>query len=200
MRPLSWLPPVAWMAVIFLLSTDTGSAEHTRSFLLPLFRLVGPAAAPEQLEALHGLTRKAAHLTEYGVLAALWFRALTTGRGWPASVSAWAALAISVGWAVLDEAHQSWVASRTASLSDAGIDTVGALVASLVAARGWRAVVDTAVTVLLWIAAVGGAATLALNLAVGLPPGWLWLTTPLAALILVDRWRLMRGRPSGDGS
>lgn len=199
MRPLSWLPPVAWMAVIFLLSTDTGSAEHTGRFLLPLFRLVWPAASPEQLEALHGLTRKAAHLTEYGVLAALWFRALTTGGGWATSAAAWRALALSVGWAVLDEAHQALLPSRTASLSDAGIDTVGALVATLVAARGWRAVVDAAVTVLLWIAAVGGAATLVLNLTVGLPPGWLWLTTPLAAGALVYR-RRVRDRDSRGSS
>lgn len=199
MRPLFWVPPVAWMAVIFLLSTDTGSAEHTSRFLVPFFHLVSPGALPEQLEALHELTRKAAHLTEYGVLAALWFRALTTGRGWSASAAAWAALAISVGWASLDEAHQSLVASRTASLTDVGIDTAGALITSLVAARGWRAVVDIAVTVLLWIAAVGGAATLALNLAVGLPPGWLWLTTPLAALALVYRRRI-RDRESRGSS
>src|SRR2546422_2320665 len=77
MRPAHWLPPVLWMGVIMLLSTDTGSAAHTGELLLPLLHWLLPWASPGDLAAIHGLVRKGAHLTEYAILAALWYRAFT---------------------------------------------------------------------------------------------------------------------------
>jgi VanZ family protein len=189
MRPIAWLPPVVWMAVIFLLSTDAGSAEHTGRWLAPLLRDLLPAASPTQIEALHGLIRKAAHVTEYAVLAALWFRALVRGRGWSAAAAAWTALAISAAWAALDETHQLFVASRGASIADVGLDALGAAAAALTAGLGWRQGARRATVVLLWLAAVGGIAALALNAAAGVSSGVLWVTTPVAAGALVlRRW------------
>src|SRR6184192_2000697 len=80
MRPAHWLPPVLWMGVIMLLSTDTGSAAHTSELLLPLLHWLLPWASPGDLAAIHGLVRKGAHLSEYAILAALWYRAFTRGR------------------------------------------------------------------------------------------------------------------------
>src|SRR5438477_176177 len=80
MRPAHWLPPVLWMGVIMLLSTDTGSAAHTGELLLPLLHWLLPWASPGDLAAIHGLVRKGAHLSEYAILAALWYRAFTRGR------------------------------------------------------------------------------------------------------------------------
>src|SRR5262245_45282128 len=68
-----WLPPLAWMALIWGLSTDAGSAEHTSRFLLPLLKWLLPWASPGQIELAHGLVRKCGHVAEYAVLAALWF-------------------------------------------------------------------------------------------------------------------------------
>src|SRR3989442_15323043 len=79
MRPAHWLPPVLWMGVIMLLSTDTGSAAHTGELLLPLLHWLLPWASPGDLAAIHGLVRKGAHLTEYAILAALWYPAGTRG-------------------------------------------------------------------------------------------------------------------------
>src|SRR5712691_7353535 len=79
MRPAHWLPPVAWMAVTFWVSTDSGSGEHTSRILLPLLRWLLPWATPEALDAAHLLLRKSAHVTEYAILAALWFRAFRRG-------------------------------------------------------------------------------------------------------------------------
>src|SRR2546426_8139720 len=67
MRPAHWLPPVLWMGVIMLLSTDTGSAAHTGELLLPLLHWLLPWASPGDLAAIHGLVRKGAHLTEYAI-------------------------------------------------------------------------------------------------------------------------------------
>src|SRR5439155_10907852 len=137
-----WLPPALWMAAIMVFSSDVGSAQHTAHWLVPLLRLMAPSATPSQLAALHGLVRKAGHLTEYAVLATLWYRAFALRRRQPRRAAALTAFAISLGWAVLDEARQSLVPTRTATAMDVAIDGVGALVAMLLAAIGWRIAID----------------------------------------------------------
>jgi len=182
-----WLPPALWMAVIMVLSSDVGSAEHTGRWLVPLLRLLAPSATPTQLDALHGLVRKAGHLTEYAMLAALWYRAFARGRHLTPRAAATIAFAICLVWAILDEARQSLEPSRTASIKDVAIDAIGALLAMLVAILGWRWVVDRTTTLLLWMALVGGVAFVILNVLTGVPSGLLWLTAPLAATLLLAR-------------
>lgn len=195
MRPQHWLPPAAWMALILLLSTDLGSAEHTGRLFTPLLRLAWPGASELELAALHALLRKAAHVTEYAVLAALWYRAFRAGRAWRPARAAPSAVGLSVLWALVDEGQQTLAPGRTASLGDVALDATGALVAATVAALGWRRALERATGALLWIAAVGGAATLGLHAALDVPAPWLWVTTPLAILGLLLRARARRGRP-----
>ncbi len=126
------MPPVGWMAVIWWLSSDSGSAEHTRAILLPVLRALLPSATPAQLEMVHGIIRKLAHFMEYGILAWLWFRAFVRGGGVSRRASGWAALGVSVAWAILDEIHQSAVPSRTASVYDVMIDAAGVMAAVLI--------------------------------------------------------------------
>jgi VanZ family protein len=187
MSPRFWAPPVAWMGVILLLSSDLGSGAETGRILGPLLRWAWPAASPLQIEALHALVRKGAHVVEYAVLAALWFRALARGGGRSPRVAAWAAVAISAAWAGLDEAHQALYPSRGSSLGDVGLDTAAAAAAAGTARAGWRAAVDRATSVVLWIAAAGGVLVGAMHLALDISPGWLWITTPAAALVLALR-------------
>lgn len=189
MRPSYWIPPIAWMALIVWLSSDTGSAEHTGTLLRPLLLWLWRAATPLQLEALHGLVRKLGHLMEYGVLALLWYRAFRWGRAWDPRPAGWCALAISIGWAVIDETHQSFVASRTASVGDVLLDSAGALAALATIRAGWRATTWRATTALLWVAALGGAVLLLITTFIGVSSRWLWLTVPSAVLILAVRHR-----------
>ena len=182
-----WLPPALWMAVIMVLSSDAGSAEHTAHWLVPILRLLAAGATPTQLDALHGLVRKSGHLTEYALLAALWYRAFVGARRLRPWRAAAIAFAISLVWAILDEVHQSFEPSRTASIRDVAIDSIGALLAVVVATLGWRIAVDRTTTVLLWTALIGGLAFLLLNALTGVPSGYLWLTAPLAALLLIAR-------------
>lgn len=182
-----WLPPALWMAVIVVMSSDVGSAEHTEHWLVPLFRLAAPWATPTQLDALHWLARKAGHLGEYAMLAALWYRAFTRGRHLAPRPAAAIAFAISLLWAILDEAHQAFEPSRVASIKDVAVDGTGALLATFVAVIGWRAAIDRTSTVLLWTALIGGLAFLVLNTLTGVPSGVLWLSTPLTALLLLAR-------------
>lgn len=184
-----WLPPLVWMAAIMWFSSGDFSAENTGGILAPLFQWLLPWASPAQINALHAIVRKTAHVTEYAVLAALWFVTFTRERRWSARTAAWAALLIAIGWAFLDELHQATEPSRTASAVDVVYDSTGALLASLVARAGWRRAAATATTVLLWTAAAGGAAVIAINLASGVGSGVLWLTVPAAAALLLLRWR-----------
>jgi VanZ family protein len=196
MRPVDWLPPLAWMAVILWLAGDSGSAERTGRLLIPIFRFLAPGASPLQLEALHGIARKLGHVTEYAVLAALWLRAFTAGGGLARRSAAWRAWGIAVGWAVVDEALQWASASRTGSALDVLLDAVGALAVALPGAWGWRPAADVLARLSLWIAAVGGLALVAVNLLTGIESGVLWLTVPAAVLALA---LFRRARPSGAG-
>jgi VanZ family protein len=190
-----WLPPVLWMGVIMTLSSDLGSAERSEHWLVPLLRLLAPWATPSQLRALHGLVRKAGHVTEYAILATLWYRALVRGRSFAPRPAAAIAFAISLAWAMLDETRQSLVPARTASVVDVAIDGVGALLAMLVAVIGWRTAIDRATTILLWTSLLGGITFLLLNPLSGIPAGLLWLTTPLAAVLLLARTLHTRRHP-----
>ena len=86
---------------------------------------------------MHAIIRKTAHLTEYFILGVLLHRALRGDeRGWKLRWALWA-IAIAAAYASLDEFHQSFVPSRTASPWDALIDTIGASAAQI-AMRLWN--------------------------------------------------------------
>lgn len=122
------------MLVIFGWSTDAGSAEHTRSWLqrllsdLPVLRDLPPTRI---LDIDYGI-RKTAHITEYAVLAVLAFRAVRRERQTFRDIDVWGGLLLCVAYAVTDEVHQMFVASRFASGGDVLYDTFGAM-AGLVA-------------------------------------------------------------------
>lgn len=183
MRLLPLLPPLAWTALIAWLSTDTWSAAETAPRLLIVLRSLLPGAAPDQLEALHWLARKAAHAVEYGVLAALWSRALVgheRRRGWIAP------LGLSILTAAIDEWHQSTTSARSGSIADVLLDGAGAA-AVLIGSPAARWLTSA----LLWIAAAGGTVVIAFDWNAGVPAGWLWASVPAAWIALVF-WRRRR--------
>ena len=127
-----WLPTIAWAGLISVLSTDAFSSDYTSAFIIPVLRWLFPHAGSETLELLHAVIRKAAHLAEYFIFSILLTRALRgRDRGWTLRWAIWP-IVIAAGYAALDEFHQSFVASRTASQWDALLDTVGALAAQVV--------------------------------------------------------------------
>jgi VanZ family protein len=193
-RLATWLPPIAWMAAVLAMSSAEFSADKTGSVLDPLLAWLLPWLRLEQLETIHGVLRKTGHVVEYAILGALWFRAFTRSGAARPPAAAWAALALSIAWAAVDEGHQSFVPSRTGSVGDVLIDSLGALGAVVPARLGWRRAADAATGALLWTAAIAGLAALALNLAAGAAGGALWLTVPAAAGALVYRWRRSASR------
>jgi VanZ family protein len=125
-----WLPVLLWLGLIFVGSTDLLSAAHTSRFLVPFLRWLDPQISLAALNAVQTAIRKLGHLSEYAILAALFWRALRAGTAWSAKLSILFAI-VSIGcavFAVSDEFHQSFVPSRTASANDVMIDTCGALI------------------------------------------------------------------------
>jgi VanZ family protein len=116
------------MGFIFVMSTDMASASHTSRIIEPLLRMIHPDITPAGIDLGHLIVRKCGHLTEYAVLAILARRALAKSAGRPgwSWVIAGGAWAIAAGYAVTDEFHQAFVASRTSSPGDVLIDSLGA--------------------------------------------------------------------------
>ena len=188
----TWLPPIAWTGLVLALSSPSFSADNTGGILRPLLAWLLPWLSASSIEVLHWLLRKAAHVTEYAVLAALWFRAFTRSGTVRPPAAAWLALVVGVVVATVDELRQSALASRGGSAGDVLLDTTGVVLAIVPARLGWRRAVDRATGVLLWVGAVGGLLALGLTLAAGAGGGVLWVTVPLAALALVYRRRRVR--------
>lgn len=125
----AWWPAVLWAGVIFSLSTDTFSAEHTASIFEPILRWFMPRMTGELFDTIHFFIRKSAHFAEYFVFCLLIYRGVRAGRsGWRWTWGL-AALFCAAGYSVLDEIHQAFVASRTASAYDSLLDSAGAFVA-----------------------------------------------------------------------
>jgi len=188
-RLATWLPPIAWMTVVLSASSAEFSAANTGSLIGSALGWLFPGIAAHQVDLIHGAIRKLAHFTEYAILGGLWFRGLTRSELARPPVAAWLALLISVVCAIVDETHQSFVPSRTASVRDVLLDSVGALAAVVSSRLGWWGAADGATSVLLWISAVGGLAALTLDLVAGASGGLLWITVPVAAVLLVYRRR-----------
>ncbi len=119
LRLAVWAPVLAWMLLIFALSSipdvpNRQGLPHARS------------------QELDDRVREVAHVVEYGVLAGLLWRAVAPG-GSVRSAALWAA-SLSLAYALSDEFHQSFVPGRTCSIQDWLVDALGIALAVLVLA------------------------------------------------------------------
>ena len=124
-----WVPLILWMLFIFSASTDVMSAENTSRFLVPFLRWLKPDISVAAVETIHFLIRKAAHVAEYAIFAALLWRAVHHGTKLRAGSRFEAVLVflLAMLYAASDEFHQSFVKSRGPSLGDVMIDGGGIL-------------------------------------------------------------------------
>lgn len=131
-----YLPLIAWMAFISFASTGNFSAGNTSRIIGPLVLWLFPDTTPETMLAIHGVTRKIAHLAEYALLGILAARAF---RGSPREAlrKRWflVSLALVIVYALVDEYHQSFVPSRTGTIYDSLIDIVGGFAALVIVRR-----------------------------------------------------------------
>lgn len=129
-------PLLLWLAFISFASTRGFSAANTSQIVSPVLHWLFPDISEAQLATAHFLTRKAAHFTEYAVLAFLARRAFITSTN--AFIQRYwfqLGLLLVVIYALLDEFHQSFVPSRTASLYDSAIDIAGGVTVLLICKR-----------------------------------------------------------------
>ena len=134
-----YLPLVAWLIFISYASSDSFSAANTSRIIGPVVLWLFPNTSPETMAVIHLVIRKIAHFTEYAILAYLAARAFRTSPR-AALANRWflIALAVVAIYALIDEYHQSFVPSRTASIYDSLIDMSGGLVTLLILHRRYR--------------------------------------------------------------
>ncbi|MBY0357103.1 MAG: VanZ family protein [Candidatus Obscuribacterales bacterium] len=130
-----------WMVIIFAFSSQPDSNEVTKS-IFGIFNII---------------VRKFAHMTEFGLLFLLCFKAIRAtqmvrysshqsakpvgiflfrfSKKYLSASGHWRAIILaaifSIIYAASDECHQSFVPGRSAALSDVLVDTVGILIAFL---------------------------------------------------------------------
>ena len=136
LKPFSFLPALLMMYLIFSFSSQDGTASGNLSYQISGIIVESANEAFElhwsgsemdyYIDRIHRPVRKLAHVTEYFLLAVsisfplyvygvrgLWLPLLAGG--------------FCVGFAALDEYHQSFVAGRGPSKKDVGIDSIGIL-------------------------------------------------------------------------
>lgn len=140
-RILSTIPAIIIMIVIFCFSNQKaaessklsgGIIETIFSINERLFSLELPKAERIYwLELLETIVRKAAHMTEYGLLAIAvsYSFYVYDKRGF--NLILWSEI-VAVLYAVTDEFHQLFISGRSAQVTDILIDGIGAFIGCLV--------------------------------------------------------------------
>ncbi len=120
------MPVALWLAIIAVESSDWLSAQHTGSFLYALLSAMLGHVDPQKFAVFHAVLRKVGHFVGYGILSVLFFRALRASIITTiARLCAWS-VALTFVVASLDELHQSFLPSRTGTVRDVLLDTIGA--------------------------------------------------------------------------
>lgn len=128
-------PLVLWATLIFIGSTDVLSASNTGGVLARPLLWLFPHLSEGTLKILQFVVRKAGHFTEYAVLALLAARAFrTSARELLRNRWFWVSLFLVVAYSLSDEFHQRFVPSRTGSIYDCMIDSLGGLTALILLA------------------------------------------------------------------
>ena len=105
---LQWVPPLAWMGLIFFLSSQSRLPSHPQLTIARLMQTGG-------------------HMFAFGMLWALLWRAMM--KTWPSGRVVWWAFLVSLLYAGSDEYHQTFVPGRHGTVVDLGVDILGMLVA-----------------------------------------------------------------------
>jgi VanZ family protein len=122
------------MVVIFFFSTDAFSGANTFGIIQNILKFLFPSMSLSQLQFWHTVIRKTGHVTEYSILGLLAWRAFMLHL-WIGQKPKLFAAAFVLAFALSDEFHQMFVASRTSSLLDVGYDFIGGLITLMILPR-----------------------------------------------------------------
>lgn len=130
-KTIKWLLVLAWMAIIFIFSSQPGdTSEETSKLVIYVFNLLGL-----DLNSVFGtladfIVRKCAHFTEYFILYMLIYNALKESFSFKKAL-VFALLGVFL-YASSDEFHQSFVPGRGPAFRDVLIDTSGGLLGLII--------------------------------------------------------------------
>jgi VanZ family protein len=131
-----YAPLIAWMILIFIASTGELAASNTSRIVRPILLWLFPGISEARIALAHFWVRKAAHFTEYAILAVFAARAFTTSSHERLRRRFfYFALMLVALYAFSDEFHQTFVSTRTGSFYDILIDITGGLAALLLYKR-----------------------------------------------------------------
>jgi len=128
---IKWFLVIAWMVLIFCFSNQPGNeSSKNNEFVVYIFNLLGINLNSILGDLTNFLIRKAAHFTEYFILALLVLNVVveefTFKKGIIISV-----IAVFL-YACTDEFHQSFVPGRACLFRDVMIDTSGGAFAMII--------------------------------------------------------------------
>lgn len=141
LRNLAGVLAIVWMCIIFAFSAQTkeesGAVSNTFTYQLvsstrTFFNLdLSDTQVKEIADAIEGFVRKAAHMTEFGILSVLLF--IWIGQ-WEMALyrRGLTAAGAAAVYAATDEIHQLFVPGRSGRFSDVCIDSAGAFLGVLV--------------------------------------------------------------------
>ena len=143
---LTFLPAVLWMLFIFGFSKDTGEESSSLSLtitqkivdIVEYNKDITEEEYVELVEKLHTPVRKAAHMTEYAILAILICIPVIINmyvgniRMISLKQMLFGIVTICTLYAATDELHQLFVSGRTGKATDVIIDMLGAFCGTLI--------------------------------------------------------------------
>lgn len=136
LRNLAGVLAIVWMCIIFAFSAqmkeESGEVSHSVTYQMVnstsiFFHLgLSEERVQEIADAIEGFVRKAAHMTEYGILSVLIF--IWIGQ-WEMTLFRRGATASGAAavYAATDEIHQLFVPGRSGRFTDVCIDGAGAI-------------------------------------------------------------------------
>lgn len=138
-RIMAAVPMLLMMLAIFLFSAKTGTESDGTSMPIAkalldidqsLFGKMGKDSYDVSLRVANVLIRKAAHVTEYGILSILVSYYIWV-RGHRGKQFFFLTQLISIGYAITDEIHQIFVPGRAGRITDVLIDSIGCILGAL---------------------------------------------------------------------
>ncbi len=131
-----WLPPILWGLAVLVMSGNLGSFKNTLGLLNWLTSwFVG--LIPVELGTINAYMRKTGHVTAYGLMFFLWFRAFYAHGDFGPRRSLFYSLGMCLFLASMDEGHQWFLSSRTGSIWDVLLDMSGSILTALITFAVW---------------------------------------------------------------
>lgn len=121
---------IAWLIIIYLMSSFDGTQSGAQSGRILLF--INNFFHFKNLEMLHMIIRKMAHVFEYFILGILTYNAL---KFYPIKYKLIITIIFCIICATFDECHQMFVSGRSGNIKDTMIDTFGSLIGTFLSKK-----------------------------------------------------------------